>query len=180
MAKKDDYQDFTIAISSNENRRKTGTPWKFHNYYTISKYLETGDYTLEGFEHEFAIDRKTQIDFYSSIGGDSERFRKELERLSTFKRKFIIVESSFEKVIKDAHPKGINFKSKSFSPEKIKQLHVQGKTGMGRNAIKGIIAQIELFYGVSVFFAGNRELAEKMALRFLSKYYKYRRMGFIK
>lgn len=67
--------------------------------YTFDKYpveteddgLETGDYTVEGKEELFAVERKTKSDFLSSITHDRDRFEAEVDRASSLDQPLVVM-----------------------------------------------------------------------------------------
>jgi ERCC4-type nuclease len=71
-------------------------PYGFGDYSvsTVDKTLETGDYTVEGHENEFAIERKTKSDFLSSITHDRDRFENEFKRASELDRPLVVLVES--------------------------------------------------------------------------------------
>jgi ERCC4-type nuclease len=68
---------FKIVIDTNEQK-----PYKFGKIPIVNKTLNAGDYSIEGMEHLIIIERKTQSDFYGSIGNERERFNRMWNRLS--------------------------------------------------------------------------------------------------
>lgn len=56
--------------------------------------LSAGDYSVEGFEKELAIERKSLGDAYGTFGAGRERFVRELERMREFRYPAILIESS--------------------------------------------------------------------------------------
>jgi hypothetical protein len=46
--------------------------------------LDVGDYTLDGFEHTFAVERKTLDDLATSLGVERERFENEILRANGY------------------------------------------------------------------------------------------------
>ena len=57
--------------------------------------LVTGDYSVKGLERFVAIERKSLSDLLGCIGGDRERFDKEVQRLLAYPTRAIIVESTW-------------------------------------------------------------------------------------
>lgn len=60
--------------------------------------LETGDYSVKGLEHVIRIERKSESDLLSCVGGERERFEREIQRLLGFPSRALIVESSWTRV----------------------------------------------------------------------------------
>ena len=71
-----------------------------------------GDYTLLGMEEEVAVERKTVPDLVKSIIQERKDFIKKCERLSTFKKKCLVIEGSLSTVKtpyedSQAHPNAV-------------------------------------------------------------------------
>jgi len=62
---------------------------------TKVKYLPTGDYSLEGYESEVCVERKSHADLYSTLIRGRERFLQEIERLRSYKACMIMVETDY-------------------------------------------------------------------------------------
>jgi len=61
--------------------------------------LKTGDYSLEGFEDKFVIERKGDLSEFS-MNITQKRFHSELERLESFELPFVILEFTMEDIYK--------------------------------------------------------------------------------
>lgn len=98
-----DVCPFTILIDTREQR-----PFKFEKIAGDSKNanrpiivptriatLETGDYSMPGFESRLAIERKSAPDLYACMGRERERFEREIERLNHFEWAAVVVESDW-------------------------------------------------------------------------------------
>lgn len=114
--------------------------------------LDTGDYSLEGYEDQIAIERKTRNDMLGCIGQERERFTRELERLSDFDLAVIILECNFEDML--------NLPDWS----ELQQAHVFGS----------ILSWIPK-YDVVFFFAGDRRTGQRATKKILEKFQKYER-----
>lgn len=67
---------------------------------TIRATLQTGDYTIEGFERRIAIERKSKSDLFHCMGSDRERFENQIHRLNDdVEHPFVVVESSYESIV---------------------------------------------------------------------------------
>jgi hypothetical protein len=64
-----------IVIDSREQ-----LPYEFPAQETVIERLDVGDYTYEGHEHEFAVERKSLNDLANSVGTDRNRFENEIRR----------------------------------------------------------------------------------------------------
>ncbi len=92
------YQRPTILIDSNEVAH--GHNYRFQGWPTQVASLETGDYSLLGYESSVVCERKTKADLFSCVGGGAskpngkpnrERFIECLVRLAALRSKAIIV-----------------------------------------------------------------------------------------
>lgn len=60
--------------------------------------LQTGDYTVEGFEDLICVERKTLNDLVATLMHHRARFIREMERLAAFPQRAIFVEASYLQV----------------------------------------------------------------------------------
>lgn len=141
MPKKD---NFTIIIDTREQ-----LPFLFSGFSCGAKRgaLKTGDYSIEGFEEEFTIERKSKSDLYGSFGKGRDRFEREFSRMKDFKYSAMVIEDSFQGL------KKAPFKSK---------IHP--------NSVIQSILSWSIRYGVFIFTPGNREEAEKLIYDLCEKY----------
>lgn len=78
-----------------DSREKEGYGWRFPNM--VIKKLDTGDYSVEGFEQTITIDRKgSASEFVGNLY--QKRFERELERMSTFKYAVILLEFELDTI----------------------------------------------------------------------------------
>ena len=137
--------EWTVVVDSREQ-----FPYEFPR--AIVKALPAGDYAVLGLEERAAVERKTQTDAYSSLGGGRARFEREVERLSKYDFAAIVVECSL--------PEFLN-------PPPFSRLHP-------RSAIGTLLAW-NVKYGVSVIFAGDRAHGEAVTWKLLEKFACYAR-----
>jgi ERCC4-type nuclease len=79
---------------------------------TLTAGLQTGDYSLLGFEHDFAVERKSIADLTGSlVGVNRERFERELHRLRGFRFKRLLVVGDPEDIQKHRYRSKIPPKS---------------------------------------------------------------------
>ena len=71
--------DFIIIIDTREQDE-----YKFKSILTVRDKLNTGDYSLRGFENDITIERKSLGDFISSISHGRDRFKSELARMKDY------------------------------------------------------------------------------------------------
>lgn len=110
--------------------------------------LDTGDYSLPGFETMVTLERKSLSDLLGTLFGatsDSvgdgranlERFRRELDRMRSFKRAAIVVEASMQQVLKGDY-----------------------RSTVLPQSVLGAVNAIFIDYGVPTIWAGDRSGAE--------------------
>jgi ERCC4-type nuclease len=102
----------------------------------VRRKLDAGDYSIEGLEHEIAVERKTLDDFVSTVIHSRARFQKEIQKLARYRAACVVVEAGMLDILQkhyrcEAHP----------------------------NAVLGCALSIILDYGVPVFFCSNRQAA---------------------
>jgi DNA excision repair protein ERCC-4 len=126
-------------------------PFKFAGSGLHIKFetLAAGDYSIEGFVSQIAIERKSLGDFLGSIGAGRERFKRELEKLGSYERAAVVVEADFSHISGGQHP------ISRISPE----------------AATATIAAIWIDYGIPVLCCASRQEAEKLTLRVLQRFF---------
>lgn len=134
-------KQFTVITDTREQR-----PLEFDSEYiervTVKK-LDTGDYSIEGLEDILCIERKNSInEFYSSCS--EARFERELERMKTYKYRFLVLECSLAEVFDVPYSLGLRPKQTEMCKLKPKYLLMR-------------ISEIQVNHGVHVVFAETRE-----------------------
>lgn len=130
-----------IVIDSREQR-----PYDFGgDDFAIRKALPSGDYSLEGLEERFAIERKSLQDWVNTVVHGKERFAKELERLQSYDYACVVVEATLEDILSG------NYRSK-----------------IAPDALLGKTCGIMVGYGIPVLFAGDRPHACAMVRKLLA------------
>jgi ERCC4-type nuclease len=116
--------------------------------------LETGDYTIQGMEHLLALERKRLADIFACTVTDRAGFIAECERLSHFRWKAILIESTFEDLKASVPPEGF--------------------LGAHPNGVFGTLDAIEAKFGIPLRYSSmNRDLATECAASWLSKHFTY-------
>lgn len=129
------------------------TPFEFsEGVVVVRRPLATGDYSLEGMDHEVAFERKSLDDLVHTLIHDKRRFADELARMQRMKHRAVVVEASVADVLNrryhsDAHP----------------------------HAVLAAANAVFLRYGVPVFFWGGRPHCRFMLQNLLEKIWKWRR-----
>lgn len=141
-----------IIIDSREK-----LPYKFPGVDSVVyKQLNVGDYTLDGFEDRFSVERKSLNDLATSLGADRERFENEIKRAQDLDKFVVVIEADRSEVADFAHTNHCpNYYSKIYP--------------------KSIISTVESWpdkYSTLEFeWAGSREEAKQETLRLLDKWY---------
>jgi ERCC4-type nuclease len=143
---------FVLVIDTRENDALFKRPLK--GLVVVRDTLSTGDYSVRGFERSMAIERKNLADLYGSLGNGRERFKKELERLKNYERKWIFVESTHQEAL---------------SYQEYSQMHP--------NSVRHSIVSIEIRLGIPFYFQPDRRQMERHLLDLFVKYYKVKREG---
>ena len=69
-------------------------PFNFPGVETEEARLETGDYTVKGWEDYFAVERKSLNDLATSVGNGRDRFEAEIRRAQNMNEFAVVVEGS--------------------------------------------------------------------------------------
>jgi ERCC4-type nuclease len=133
-----------IVIDTREQR-----PYRFEPF--VLSTLDTGDYSVTGYEDRFAIERKSKEDLYSSLGQGRERFEREVARLGRLDYGAIVVESSLSGL-----------------------LCPPGFTQMNPRAAVCSLLAWSVKHGVQVFFADDRAHGQALTRKILQYAFKYR------
>lgn len=152
----------TIIIDSREKK-----PWRFNKCSTceasLVQKLDTGDYTVQGMEDIFVIERKSSAaELYLNLGFEKDRFLREMERIKSFKYKFLFFEFSIDDIYR--------------WPTICKRI-TRRKCGLTPQYIVSMLVEIQIKYGVGIIFLGSlKDEKEKTNIkqfinRFIYKYY---------
>ena len=80
----------------------------------VEEKLDTGDYSIKGMEDKICIERKGCVEELAvNLGQKKHAFLAEIERMSTFPHKFIVLEFSLEDLIKFPDETRIPVKNKA-------------------------------------------------------------------
>lgn len=137
-----------IIVDTREQR-----PW-FTNtskFTTIKKKLECGDYSVEGHEDTFGVERKSKSDAYGTLGKGRAMFERMLEKTRHYTFFAIIIESSLADFIQNPP--------------------IQTKMSPAA-AVQSLIA-FSLKYNVRVVWGENRILSQRYAESYMKHYLKY-------
>ena len=135
--------DFVIVVDTREQR-----PYCFKD--AVTKALTAGDYSVEGMEDRVAVERKSKIDAYASLGKDRARLKREFERLSEYDYAAMVIEASLSDFLR---PPGFSQMRPS-------------------SAINTLISW-SVKYGVHIFFSDSRHLARALTYRILQQCHRH-------
>ena len=143
---------FNIIIDTREQ-----IPWEFKYHNTAKQKLDTGDYSIEGFENILAIERKKSVSEIATNLSES-RFKDVLQRLSQIKHPFIVFEFSLDDIY--------NFPIGSDIPKKLwDKLKISG------NYIVKRLIEIQLQYNIQMIFCDNASNAERFSTSIMKRIY---------
>lgn len=121
--------------------------------------IKTGDYTIVGLEDKLTIERKGAIlEFYKNI--TEKRFWNEMERMSAYKYKFLLLEFSLANIMSFPYGCGL-------SKENMKKLKITYKF------LLKCIYRIQVEYGVHVVFGEDRETATQLITDIMRMIHEY-------
>ena len=124
-------------------------PFEFPGVETETARLETGDYTVKGFEDSFAVERKSLNDLATSVGSGRERFEAEIQRAQDMNEFTVIIEGTYQEAQNGAYYSNIH-----------------------PNAVTGTTEKWPLKYGILNFeWCGTPNAASQEALRLLDRWY---------
>lgn len=147
-----DFSNFNIIIDTREQH-----PWSFESLNKTVAKLDTGDYSLEGLEDKFCIERKASVsEFANNI--IEKRFKDVIDRLSKIENAFLLLEFDLEDIL--IYPVGSTVPKKMWSKIKISPKFI----------LKHII-EMQIYHNIKVVFCGNASNAEQMALNIMRKIY---------
>ena len=110
----------------------------------IEQKLDTGDYTILGFEAKICIERKGCVEELAvNLGQKKHAFLNEIERMKDFPHKFLILEFSLEDLVKFPDETRIPVKNKA-------SLKITGKYMLK------CLFEFQLYNDIHILFCGNK------------------------
>jgi len=141
-------KSITILIDSREKN-----PWDFSIYGFKQRVecLSTGDYTIEGLQHSFVIEKKfSPSEMAINLGRNLKQFEAEFERMKDISHKYLICEFSSKQLAQ--------FPAYSSVPKKMrKRVRIRGPYMIKK------IEELCNKYEVELIFCDDRAGAEKQA-----------------
>jgi len=138
-------KNFIIIVDTREQR-----PYGFSaSVSTVKRALSEGDYSLDGFEHLVAVERKSLEDYASSLSCDRERFLCEIGRMASIPHRLVVVEGSLTDIL------GWKYRS-----------------GIHPNSILGGTIALLVDQQTPVVFCGDRQIACRFTEEYLKRVYR--------
>lgn len=81
-----------IVITTDTREQLTLDFTKFRGVSSVRGTLKTGDYSIQGYDDTICFERKSVQDLVGTLIGGHERFLREMERMRSFKAKYILIE----------------------------------------------------------------------------------------
>jgi DNA excision repair protein ERCC-4 len=122
---------------------------------TVTATLETGDYSIIGFESQITIERKSMVDAYGTFGKGRARFERELVRMARMKYAAVVIEADWHTILRNPPRHSL----------------MQPKT-----IYRSVIAW-EQRYGVHFWACPNRAFAERTTYIILDRFFRDNRDG---
>lgn len=161
---------YTVIKDTREQEGHGYTFEKFSGRYTscegmVVQKLETGDYTLVGFEDKLCIERKGQIsELAINLGQDKRRFMDEIGRMKTFPFKFLVLEFTLEDVMD--FPEG-----SSIPKDKWDSVVITNKYMLK------MLIEFQMYDDIHVIFCGNRKNAKLVVNSILKRVNEFYTVG---
>ena len=103
---------FTVIVDSREQ-----SPFHFHGFNgdapkhlplvipTKIAGLKSGDYSIQGYEDQVSVERKSLEDLFNTLGNGRERFERELERLAEMEFAAVVIEADWSAILTSPPPR---------------------------------------------------------------------------
>jgi ERCC4-type nuclease len=115
----------------------------------VRRKLDTGDYSVDGYEDALCVERKQNSDFYGYIGKERDRTVKKLEALSKMRFAALVIEETEARLF-----------------------GVQRYTKLTHEHARGFLKMVEVKYGIHTLICHNRVTLERWILDRLAYGYK--------
>lgn len=132
-------------------------PWTFAEHTVSVCKLDTGDYSLEGFEHLLCIERKKTVsEFANNIV--EKRYDDWTRRMAQFKYKFLLLEFTLDDVY--------SFPINSGMPK-----YLWSQTRISPKFIIKKLTELLIYHDIHIIFCGSIKSAQKYAEAIMYKVY---------
>lgn len=81
-----------IVITTDSREQLSLDFAKFRGVSSVRGTLKTGDYSIQGYEDQITFERKSVQDLVGTLTSGHTRFLREMERMRSFKAKYILIE----------------------------------------------------------------------------------------
>ncbi len=122
---------------------------------TVPAALFAGDYSIEGWEDQIAIERKSKDDFYSTFISDRDRGEEQLRKLDYLQKAFVVIEASMEDVLR--------------GPDR--DMEDDNRRKQRKSMFRSLIAWQQRRPKIHWQFMPSRQLAELYTFRSLERFY---------
>jgi len=143
---------FTIIVDTREQ-----LPWEFGFHLTSKQKLDTGDYSIQGLENLFTIERKKSVSEIATNITES-RFKDVLQRMGQIPHSFMLMEFTLDEIY--SFPVGSDIPKSKWD-----KLRISG------NYIMKYLIEAQLNYNIHLLFCGDSENAEKTAVSIMKRIY---------
>lgn len=139
-------EEFTFIVDT----REQNPFWKND---VVTKKLDFGDYSIEGYETDFAIERKSMADLVGTLTSGHARFKRELQRAQIASFFAIVVEGSYEDLLAQRWSGSAYTKVKGFQ-------------------IASIVDTLRVKYGIHIYFCKDRRGAKTLTRNLAKSFWK--------
>jgi ERCC4-type nuclease len=136
---------FRIVVDTREQQ-----PLEFGEWPVVRAGLSTGDYSIEGYETRFALERKSLPDLFACVGRERDRFERELARLSQMDYAGLVIEADLQGLLN-------GYERSMVTP----------------GAAVGSLVAWSVGHGLPVWLAHDRGHASELILSLSRKWYRY-------
>lgn len=132
-----------------DSREQDG--YDFAGLASVRTGIPTGDYSIVGYEHRVAVERKNKADAWGCVAGERPRFERCLERLAALERAAIVIECDLREFA-------------------VRPSYIQRVTPA---TAVGSYVSWSCKYRIPVFWCDTKAYAERITLRFLVAFLKH-------
>ena len=124
----------------------------------VTKKLDTGDYSIEGLEKMFAIERKASVnELHVNLSKHKiGAFKRELERFQSYRFKYMILDATYQQLLDFPRNNGLHFTV-------VDKIKVRG------TFLSACLIRLQVKYNFNIIFAGNKENSERIAINIMKE-----------
>lgn len=115
----------------------------------IKGTVHNGDYTIQGFENQFFIERKMIGDFYQYVGRDYKKTLEKIRRVDGYEFKGLVIEASYSDIFRQQY-------FTKTTPE----------------SARSFLTRVNMQFDIHVFVHSNREYIERWVIDRMLWYYR--------